>query len=353
MRFHWFLVVFSMFACLLVGDVVMAQGEGITLRPATIEEPMNPGEERTFDFSIRNESGSDQTYYLGARDIIGVRDGNVPIYAEAGQEKTGFELSTWITLATESVFVPAGGEAAAQFTVKAPDNASPGSHFAGIFVTVEPPNIEKSGAAIGYEVANIVSIRIAGEADERAEIRQFSTDNYIYGSPNVTFNVRIENPGNTLIRPRGPLVITNMFGKEVSDNLVFNEAAGGVFPGDTREFTFSWQSDEPGFGRYEAIVSPVYGAPGANKTISSSVTFWILPMNIIGPALGVLAVVLLVIWGGAKLYVRRKLAYYAATSSGRKLVRRTNDPGAPILMMFLVMLSVTAVFFVVLLLLFS
>lgn len=338
---------------LLSSGVALAQGAGITLKPATIEENMDPGASRDYTFVIVNESTADQLYYLGKRDIVGVRDGSVPIYAEEGQEKTGYELSEWIQLAQDTVMIPAGAETAVNFTVTIPNDGAPGSHFGGIFISVEPPKLRESGAAIGYEVANIVSIRVAGEVDERASIRQFSTDNYIYGSPNVEFSLKIENQGNTLVRPRGPLSITNMFGKEVGGGMIFNESAAGVFPRDTREFLFTWESEEPGFGRYEAVVSPVYGEAGANQTISSSVTFWILPMNIIGPALGVLLVTFLVIYVATKLYIRRKLAYYTATGSGRKLVRRNTDTGSPLLLIFLAMLSVSALFFIVLLLLFS
>ena len=210
----------------------------------------------------------------------------------------------------------------------------------------------ESGASIGYEVANIISLRVAGEVNEQASVRQFSTDNYIYGSPNVTFNARIENSGNTLIRPTGPVEITNMFGTKVDNGLIFNESAAGVFPGDTREFTFEWKGEGYGFGRYEAILSPSYGEEGAKQTMSSSVTFWILPMNIVLPALGVLAVLLLSVYIGVKLYVRGKLSYYRAVG-GRKLVKRSQSSGNPLLLIFLVMLTVTALFFIVLLILFA
>ncbi len=354
MRFPF---VVSLFLFLLVflnsAPLALAQDAGITLKPATIEEPMAPGETREFTFTVKNQSGQDQIYYLGKRDIVGVNDGSVPVYADEDVEPSALDLSSWITIAADTLSVPVDGEASMSFKISVPENAAPGSHFAGIFISVDPPRMRESGAAIGYEVANIVSIRVAGDVDEKAEIRQFSTDNYIYTSPNVVFNVKIENSGNTLVRPRGPLLITNMFGKAVDGGLIFNESGAGVFPKDTREFTLEWKGEEPGFGRYEAIVNPVYGGKGAEQSISSTVTFWILPMNIIGPALAVLAVLFLIIYVGARLYVRRKLAYYSAASGGRKLVRRQGEAGTPFLLIFMVMLTVSALFFIVLLVLFS
>jgi hypothetical protein len=329
----------------------LAQGAGITLRPATIEERIDPGTEKQFTVMVKNESGSEQLYYLGKRDIVGVRDGSVPVFRDRSVAPTGYDMSQWINLFQDTVLVPAGGEMPIQFAIKVPQDAPPCSHFAGIFVSVEPPDLEQSGAAIGYEVANIISLRVSGECDESAQIRQFSTDNYLYGSPKVNFNIRIENDGNTLIRPTGPVEITNMFGQEVGNGLMFNESGAAVFPKDTREYNFEWVGEGYGFGRYEAVVSPVYGEEGNKKTMSSSVTFWILPMAIILPALGGLLVAFLIVYISVTLYVKRKLAYYQAVG-GRRVVRR-RESGSPLLLIFLVMLTVTALFFIVLLLLFA
>jgi hypothetical protein len=354
--FRFLALVWLVVGCAFIAPVVThAQdaGAGIGLKPALIEENMNPGESRQFTVLISNVSDADQTYYLNKRDITSVRDGGVPVFADADAPKTGFELSEWIALETDVIQVAQGEEKPVSFIINVPENASPCNHFGGVFVSAEPPELRESGAAIGYEVGNIVNIRVAGECTESAQIRQFSTDNYIYGSSEVEFNVKIQNEGNTLVKPTGPLQITNMFGQVVAD-LIFNEEAAAVFPGSTREYVMVWNGDGPGFGRYEAIVSPVYGEEGAKQTMSSSVSFWILPMNIILPALGVLAFILLVTYIFVRMYVRQKLAYYGAVGSARKLVRRRKESSSSaLLLVFTVMLTVTALFLVTLVLLFA
>lgn len=343
-----------LFSVIFAPAVLFAQNDaGIGLKPANIAENMDPGETRQFTVLVENVSGQDQNYYIFKRDISGVRDGGVPIFADSNLDTGGFALSDWIQLESDRLEVKAGEERPLSFVMTVPQNASPCDHFGGIFVSAEPPELESSGAAIGYQVANIVNIRVAGECIEKAQIRQFSTDNYLYGSSNVEFNLKFENSGNTLLRPTGPLTITNMFGKEVA-NLTFNEEQAGVFPGVTREFLFSWTSDQTGFGRYEAMVSPSYGEEGFKQTVFSTATFWILPMNIILPAAGVLAVLLLIAYIAIRVYVKRQLAYYGATSGTRKLVRRrTNNSSTPLLLILVVMVSVTALFLLILLALFA
>ncbi|MES2748910.1 MAG: hypothetical protein V4668_03185 [Patescibacteria group bacterium] len=342
------------FALFLIPSLTFAQNDaGIGLKPANIAEKMEPGEVRQFTVLVSNVSTQDQNYYLYKQNISGVRDGGVPIFSDEANDTGGFALSDWIQLESDRIEVKAGEEKPMNFLLTVPQNASPCDHFGGIFVSAEPPDIKESGAAIGYQVANIISIRVAGECVEQAQIRQFSTDNYIYGKSAVEFNLKFENTGNTLLRPRGPLTITNMFGKEVA-NIIFNEDLAGVFPGDTREFIFNWESDTTGFGRYEAMVSPSFGEEGFKQTVFSTATFWILPMNIILPAAGVLAVLLLIAYISIRVYVNRKLAYYGATAGTRKIVRRRSNNGtAPLLLIVIVLLAVTALFLLILLALFA
>lgn len=331
---------------------VLAQdvAAGIGLRPATVEENMEPGEVRDFVVTVSNLSAEERTYYLFKRNIVGVQAGGVPIFATDGLEPTGYELTEWIALnETELVMAP-GEDRQVNFTMAVPEDASPGSHFGAIFVSLDPPRLRQTGAAVGYDVANIITIRVAGEVDESATIRQFSTSNYIYGSTNIEFSARVENTGNTLIRPIGPLEVTNMFGASVAQ-LTFNESEAGVFPKTVRDFTITWSDEGTGFGRYEAILSAAYGDVGQRRTMSSTVTFWILPMNIIVPAAIILAVILLSTYIGIKLYVRRALSQYTDT---RRLVRRRGKKNSSaFLLILVVMLSVTAVFLIILLALFA
>jgi hypothetical protein len=340
-----------------------AQGSaGVGMVPATTDpkEQLKPGEVKQLSIKVSNLSDVDQLYYLSKRNILGVREGGVPIFAEPSSETNGFEISDWITLDKEEVFIKAREEVDIAFLISVPNEVSPGSHFGSVIISVDPPKLRVSGASIGYEVAHLIHLRIEGEVEEAARIRQFSTSKYIYGSTNVDFNVKIENEGNTYIKPTGPLEIINMFGKRVT-MLQFNESQAGVLPkmsgsdldsNGTRSFDINWSDETPGFGRYEALLSVVYGVEGKMSTISSTVTFWILPMNIITPALVTLLVFCVIIFMVVKLYVRRQMAV-AASGSSRRLVRSRRQGQFPVLLVFISMLAVSALIFIVLLLMFA
>jgi len=335
-----------------------AQGAGVGIVPAVIDpaKQFEPGDVAQFSIRVTNLTDGDMTYYLYKRDIVGVRDQGIPIFADSSSGTTGYELSDWITLPSDSIFIEAGKEIEVPFTMTVPQDVSPGAHFGSIAVTAEPPKLRASGAGVGYEVANIITVRIAGDAVDQARIRQFSTSKYIYGSTNVEFSARIENEGNTLISPTGPLEVINMFGERVAI-LTFNESKAGIFPKTSRsdglrDFKVTWTDESPGFGRYEAILSAVYGPEGKMNTISSTVTFWILPMNIITPALIVLGVLFLTIYVAVKMYVRRSMAV-ATSGVTRRLVRSRRQNEFPTLLVLISMLALGALFFIILLLIFA
>lgn len=352
-RLGFFLLIVMVGLFGISSDRVEAQdAAGIGIRPAVIEGPAEPGVPQQHDVTISNLSNSQQTYFLFVRDISGVTGAGAPIFASDDIEKTGFEMSEWITLGTTEIDLAPQQSQTVQVTIDVPEEATPGSHFAGVFVSLNPPRMRQTGASVGYDVANIVSLRVAGDVTEKASIRQFSTGNYIYGDASIDFQARVENEGNVLVRPVGPLEIHNMFGTRVA-MLTFNESQAGVFPGVTRDFNIVWENDGLGFGRYEATLSLAYGQQGAISSISSNVTFWILPRDIIVPALLVLGGLLLTTYIAVRLYVRSKLQHVSGGS--RRLVRqRRTNTGIPLSMLLLIsMLVVTTIFLLILLVLFA
>jgi hypothetical protein len=343
---------FLSFVFLTFPSPTHAQEAGIKIVPAVIETAANPGEIITEEITVTNVNNEAKTFFLYTRNIQGVEANGKPIFSEEGAEHTGFEMSDWLSFFSESIDVEAGGEYKLPVTITIPENASPGSHFGGIFISAEPPRLRKTGAGVGYEVGAIVSIRIAGDITDNARIRSFSTNKLFFGTKDVEFLIKVENQGNILIRPRGPLTITNMFGGEVA-NLEVNDALAGVFPGTVRDLSLHWQEDEPGFGQYTAVVALSYEGDGGQKTIDAAVTFWIFPMKIIVPILLGLFALVGFIYLFTRLYISRAVA--RSTGSGRILSHRHRRRVgiSRLAFVFIVVLSVVTLFLIVLLVLFA
>jgi hypothetical protein len=278
--------------------------EGVEMKPAIIEDRVNPGEVRDFSLSVTNIGSTERTFYFSSLDIKGVDDRGVPIFATVG-EPTPYELSTWLTVPQESVTIPAGEMREFPFRVTVPNEASPGAHFGGVFLDVRPLRLRTSGAGIGFSVGTIVSLRIAGDVVEEARVRSFSTDRLIYNQPRVRFTTNVENMGNVLVRPYGQIKIVNMTGREVGTVRV-NENVSHVFPLSERSYDTVWERDGFAFGRYQAMVSLVYGEDG-RRTITGTASFWILPVKPILYTIGGFLAMVLVMFFFVRMYIRKKL----------------------------------------------
>jgi hypothetical protein len=290
--------------------------EGVSVKPVLVGEDkkFNPGDTFSDVLWVTNVSSEDKMFYISARDISGIDQSGGPIFSAAA-EKTGLELSSWVNLPVTSVVVKANETKEIPFSIKIPANANPGGHFGGIFFNVTPDKMKTIGSAIGYEVGTLINLTVAGNIVEEAQIREFSTDKNVYSRPTVGFKVKVENLGNVLIRPRGPLDITDSFGKKVG-SLVMNDQNGGVFPKSTRTFEAKWEGNGLMLGRYQAVIGLVYGTEGM-KTISQVVSFWIVPMDMILLVLGVIILLILVIVFSVKFYIKRKLREMGLASAGK------------------------------------
>lgn len=291
-------------------------GAGITLVPASIEERADPGSVISQTLKVTNESDEEKQYYIYKRNIKGVEGGGVPIFADEESERTGFEITEWIQLPTEQLIVPAYETRDIPITINVPENATPGSHFGAIFVSAEPPKLREIGAGVGYEIASVVSIRINGDILDSARIRSFSTDKLFYSKKNVLFTAKIENQGNILIRPYGPVTITGMFGMKPITFAV-NENYAGIFPGTMRDINFEWNSDEFGFGRYEAILALAYDGDDGQKTIDSSLVFWVFPIKAMLLILGAIIAIIALGYFFTQYYINRAVMRAAG---GRRIV---------------------------------
>ncbi len=281
-----------------------AQTQGVEIKPGIVEDRVNPGDTYRFTLSVKNLAPEERTYYVLLEDILGVDDEGLPVFAAEGQA-TGYEISQWIQPETTSVTMGAGESRSVAFIVRIPLEATPGSHFGGVFFAATPPVPGESGAAVGIQVGSVVSLRISGDIVEEARLREFSSGSSVYSTPNIDFTVRVENLSNVLVRPRGTIEVTNMRGKQVAVVRV-NDSGGAVFPETERIYRPVWDYDSFAFGRYQAVLSLAYGED-SRKSISGVTTFWVLPAKLILTVLGSLFGAALLLFLFVRSYIRKKL----------------------------------------------
>ncbi len=279
-------------------------GEGIQVKPAIIEDNVNPEQVYNFSYTFTNIGAESRTFFLSTQDIKGLDENGLPIFALPG-EATGYELSSWSLVPTAPITLAPGQSVTENFTAHVPSNVSPGAHFGGVFVTNQPTKPNSNGTGVGLSVGGIMSLTVAGTITETAKLQEFSTSKVVYSSADVTFNSKIQNAGNILVRPHGIIAITDMFGHQVGTVSV-NDGAAPVFPASSRIYAAGWKAGGLAFGRYQAIGSFSYGQ-SEKHTISGTTEFWVLPWKPIALFLGSIFGVVLLLYAVIRMYIRRKL----------------------------------------------
>jgi hypothetical protein len=168
---------------------------------------------------------------------------------------------------------------------------------------------------------------------ESGRIREFSTSQSLYQTPDVDFTVRFENIGNTHVHPQGEVTIYNMWGKERGQVMINNQDDdfGNVLPQSIRRFQFSWHGEQSLFdiGPYSAVVTLNYGSDG-KKSVSATTYFWIVPVVPVATGLGAALFFILLIAWLIRRYIRRALQLEQARF-GRPMAAPTAEIRTPVM----------------------
>jgi hypothetical protein len=292
-----------------------ADGLSVTVTPPLIQLTIGPGDNWTSAIKVVNNNSYDVTYFSQVLDMEANGETGqskfIPILGKPDPSLAASELARWITLPEKPITIKAGASADLQFSVRIPETAEPGGHYAAILVGTQPLGSTTKGSLmkVSTYVSSLIFVRIKGDVVESGRIREFTSDKTLYQTPKADFVLRFENLGNTHLKPEGDVTIYNMWGKQRGQVLINQDANfGNVLPKSIRRFEFSWEADENVFdiGRYSAVVTLAYGQD-SKKNISATTYFWVVPVVPVATTIGTVTVFLILIAWFIRRYIRRAL----------------------------------------------
>lgn len=284
----------------------------LTITPPFFEINVNPGDIWSSSIRVVDTNPTD----LAVRDsVMGFApsddEGHGTFVDPTTLTNNADSLTNWIVLGNPSITVPRGGAVDVPFSIVVPKDASPGGHYAAILIGTTPQGGGDEGSHVGVSsyISALIFVSVSGDIQEAGNIQEFSVDKPLYQNPDVNFTIRFTNTGDVHLRPAGYVTIYNAFGKE-RGSVGVNEGndLGYVLPSSTRQFVVSWQGDASllDIGPYTAVVTLAYGSNG-EKSVSDTITFWVLPIaKIIELLLIVLAVGAGLFWM-VRRFMRRML----------------------------------------------
>ena len=306
-----------LFGALLVSIIspsfVLAQ-EAVTLSisPTLYDMSAEPGQSWSGSLKVVNVNPFDLTVYA---EVVNFEQrgetGEARFIPVADNERTGGTMAEWFTVPTEAIVIPREQSYEIPITVRFPQDAPPGGHYAAILVGTKPIRGEDGQAKLqtAQMVTSLFFARIAGDVVELGNIREFTTTEGLLGSPEATFTLRFENKGNVHLQPKGDIVITNMWGEE-RGVVPINQYTdyGKVLPGSTRNYSFTWKGEWSiaDIGRYAAVATLGYGEEDKQFT-SSKTYFWVLPIKLLFSVIFGLVIFFGLLTWLVRMYVRHML----------------------------------------------
>ncbi len=301
------------------GLVLMCPVFALTISPPRMELGGNPGTTIEGEMTLFNEEAETKTLYSSTQNFEARGESGAPYFLP---ERTG--LATWISIQDQVTLKPQERKTI-PFTIKIPDNAEPGGHFAAIFWGTFPAAIEGGQVAIGGRLGVLILLRVAGEVEEKGGLVDFRTEGgrFLTKLP-IVFAYRFSNDGGDRIKPEGEIKIKNILGF-TSAVLDANKSEGNVLPRSSRKYEALWHSkgqkigdltkkeelalfeqlakaEKMGFfetagdqwrnfafGLYTAKLTLTYGQEG--KTAQASYRFFVIPWQLLSIIVVILAII--------------------------------------------------------------
>ena len=287
----------------------------LTISPAKIMLDGNPGDVLETKMTIRNDLDRILIFYPSFQRFT--TRGEEPIFLA---DQT--DLASWITTDPVQVTLNYNQQANIKITVRIPQDAEPGGHYAAIFWSSAAPGGEGgSGVSIVTKVGALVLLDVSGDTVESAQLERFGAEKTLFSHKPVSFTYTLENVGTVHLEPVGQIVIKNIFGRTAAV-LAINPAGTNILPGTERtvsaanfepeggmpkiegdSFWSELKREKEGFalGYYRANLNLEYGKKEI-QTLKAGFGFWVFPWRIIMVSLLGLGILLLLLTKGVQKY---------------------------------------------------
>ena len=250
---------------------------------------LEPGEIKEGKVDIVNLSDEPENIKIYPVDAVTTKDG---AFAPEPEDKKRIDVGAWTTLAESEVFLEPREIKTVNFTIKVPKDVEVGDHMGAIIIQAKKPAEEMGGTGlrISTRVGARMYITIPGEIVREWEFKEFISKKQ---EEKITFYLTFINRGNTRIRTKGEIEITNIFGK-VDDVLRIPERE--IFPGKTITIPIQWNKVLL-LGKFRARAAV---SDDSSQILNRELTFLVFPPQRIslpiGVSLGVFSILLAVLF---------------------------------------------------------
>jgi hypothetical protein len=245
-------------------------GIGLGIQPTKVSYTIEPGESVSDKIILKNASDSDIKVEVDVQDFIPTPGTGDFHFVERASGITS--VRDWVSIGSPEDFIFKKDESKEiPFTIKAPENAEPGSHFGAAFFLATKID-DKGQLKVGTRVAMVIYVTIPGNFLQKGRILDFSAPKFLQKGP-VDFAIKFENIGTVHFEPKGEIKIVNIFGREAGRAPISGQL---VLPTGVRDLKARWNPEGFLLGRYKAEAQIKDGE--GNVLTTKTIAFYVFPL---------------------------------------------------------------------------
>ncbi len=224
--------------------------ESITLSPAGQRLQLDPGDVKQLELTVVNDGATDYTFNLYARPYSVTNEDYTANFTAEAPNANAYQ---WVQFDTATFNIKAGKSLKVPYTVRVPQNATPGGHYGVLFAETQvKDSTDSTSIARKKRVGSIMYLTVSGTfkmkgSAESPEVAFFQL------RPPLTAVHRITNDGNADFVATNTLQVYDVFGARKAE--IKREYV--VLPETTRKLPLTW-TEAPWFGLYKVDVTTEY-----------------------------------------------------------------------------------------------
>jgi len=257
---------FFFFLFLIVASLHVGRSQAFSILPTKYLVTLGPGQSQAVYLTVKNEGRVGQDFRIFVGGIKQNEQGGI-IFG-IGTE----EAEQWAKPEKDIISLKSGAEENVKFLVSVPSGAPPLSHFLGLAAEAIPEDSQSGVNQIGGRLFSILSLQVAGRAEEVVKIEDFKCDDIFTWDNDWKINLEVSNKGNIDI-PLGSRLSVSYLNKEIFEETWL--AGGQLLVGAHRRLEKNIRPDILWPGRYQARAQVVYGR--TQQTITVLAPVWYFP----------------------------------------------------------------------------
>lgn len=217
--------------------------ERIAISPTSKPYDLEAGEIRTDEVTVINDGDLPFDFVMYARPYSVTNEEYTPDFSTT---KPNTDVYQWIKFEKTKFSLAPREKATVKYTIKVPQDATPGGHYGVIFAETESKD-EAAGASVVRKkrVGSIVYATVKGEYKIEGQTESIEVP-FWQSRPPMQVSARVTNTGNTDFAVKNTFVVKDVFGRVKYEN----SPEKRILPNTTRDITLPWEGS-PQFGLFK------------------------------------------------------------------------------------------------------